>query len=153
MRIRTQCRPCGYPYKTELAASTDSLVCPNCSAERPLEGEPADGERLQNCTLCGSEHLYCQRDVNRGAGCALVALGAAFVPWTYGLSLISLGLVDLWLYYRLPMSVVCYKCDTVFRDARPTERQAEFDLLKHDVLKYGKSWQELDADGNNPHHH
>ena len=35
-------------------------------------------------------------------------------------------------------------CDTVYRDARPGPRQNEFDLLKHDVLKYGKSWQELD---------
>ena len=67
-----------------------------------------------------------------------------FVPWTYGLSLISLSLVDLWLYWRLPESVVCYKCDTVFRDARPQGRQGEFDLLKHDIVKYGKSWQELD---------
>jgi hypothetical protein len=36
--------------------------------------------------------------------------------------------------------VVCYRCDTVYRDARPEPRQKEFDLLKHDVLKYGKSW-------------
>ena len=36
--------------------------------------------------------------------------------------------------------MVCYRCDTVYRDAVPLERQGEFDLLKHDVLKYGKSW-------------
>jgi hypothetical protein len=59
------------------------------------------------------------------------------------LSLIALSLLDLWLYYRLEEAVVCYRCDTVFRDARPQARQSEFDLLKHDVLKYGKSWQDL----------
>ena len=32
----------------------------------------------------------------------------------------------------------------VYRDARPGDRQGEFDLLKHDVLKYGKSWQEIE---------
>lgn len=72
-------------------------------------------------------------------------VGAILVPWTYGLSLVVLSLVDLVLYYLLPLSVVCYRCDTVYRDARPGKRQGEFNLLKHDVLKYGKSWTELEG--------
>jgi hypothetical protein len=95
--------------------------------------------------ICGSPHLYGQKDVNRALGCLVVAVGAVLVPWTYGLSLVLLSLVDLALYLRLPLAVVCYRCDTVFRDARPGPRQGEFDLLKHDVLKYGKSWQDLDV--------
>ena len=78
--------------------------------------------------------------MHRAWGCALVALGAALVPWTYGLSLVVLGGVDFLLHRRLRNAVVCYRCDTVYRDAVPIERQGEFDLLKHDVLKYGKSW-------------
>ena len=66
------------------------------------------------------------------------------MPWTYGLSLVLLGAVDLALFRWLPPAVVCYRCDTVFRDARPSPQQREFDLLKHDVLKYGKSWQEVE---------
>ena len=77
-------------------------------------------------------------------GCLLVAVGASLGPWTYGVSLIVLAGVDLWLYLRLEESVVCYRCDTVYRDARPGTGQGEFDLLKHDVLKYGKTWQEVD---------
>jgi hypothetical protein len=96
--------------------------------------------------VCGCEHLYRQRDFNRALGCGLVALGAALVPWTYGLSLIALSLFDLVLYYRLSEAVVCYRCDTVYRDARPLPRQTEFDLLKHDVIKYGKAWQEVDVE-------
>lgn len=95
---------------------------------------------MHHCLLCGCRHLYRQRDVNRGLGCLLVAVGAALVPWTYGLSLVLLGLVDLALYYRLPEAVVCYRCDTVFRDARPMPRQGTFELLRHDSLKFGKSW-------------
>ena len=53
---------------------------------------------------------------------------------------VVLALVDLVFYYRLREAVVCYRCDTVYRDARPGPRHKEFDLLKHDVLKYGKSW-------------
>ena len=85
--------------------------------------------------------------MNRALGCGLVILGIVFVPWTYGLSLIGLSAIDLWLYYRLSVAVVCYRCDTVYRDARPGPRQGEFDLLKHDVLKYGKSWELLDGEG------
>ena len=74
-------------------------------------------------------------------------IGAILVPWTYGLSLILLSGLDLLLYYRLPLAVVCYRCDTVYRDARPTPRQGEFDLLKHDVVKYGKTWELVDGEG------
>ena len=76
-----------------------------------------------------------------GLGGAVVG-GAALVPWTFGLSLPAFGLVDLWLYRKLKDAVVCYRCDTVYRDAVPGPRQGDFDLLKHDVLKYGKTWSE-----------
>lgn len=78
--------------------------------------------------------------MNRALGCTLVAIGASLAPWTWGLSLIVLTLVDLVLYYRLSWAAVCYRCDTVYRDAIPTPRQGDFDLLKHDVLKYGKAF-------------
>ncbi|MDH3746280.1 MAG: hypothetical protein OES47_14370 [Acidobacteriota bacterium] len=115
--------------------------------------EPGPPLGVTRCGVCGCEHLYRQRDFNRAWGCALVALGAALVPWTFGLSLLLLALVDLIFYLRLPESVVCYKCDTVYRDARPRPRQVEFDLLKHDVIKYGKAWQEVDIEspGFSPH--
>ena len=135
------------PFKERLAREQRQVACPNCGETRALElagWSAADPTNVELCALCGCRHLYRQRDFNRALGCALVLVGAVLVPWTYGLSLLVLALVDLILYYRLPESVVCYGCDTVYRDARPAERQGEFDLLKHDVLKYGKSWQELD---------
>ena len=145
MRIRTQCRSCGMPFRTRLTHSQDEISCPNCDDRLTLDqtGWSQEDERLiEKCLLCGCRHLYRQRDVNRALGCLTVAVGAALVPWTYGLSLVVLAIVDLVLFYRLSESVVCYRCDTVYRDARPGPRQNEFDLLKHDVLKYGKSWAE-----------
>jgi len=135
------------PFKARLERQQDQLDCPNCAAviDVDLAGwSNEDSTRIESCVLCDCRHLYRQRDFNRGLGCSLVAVGAALVPWSFGLSLVVLSLVDLALYYRLPESVVCYRCDTVYRDARPGERQNDFDLLKHDVLKYGKSWQELE---------
>lgn len=147
MRIRTQCRSCGLPFTARLdpAAGSD-LPCPGCGTSRPVDLTAWRGDRIERCALCGCEHLYRQRDFNRALGCGLVALGAVLVPWTWGLSLVALSLVDLLLYARLSDAVACYRCDTLYRDAKPGPRQADFDLLKHDVLKYGKSWQDVDLD-------
>lgn len=150
MRIRTQCRGCGLPFAARLSEQLQQLACPGCGDSREVSPHrlpsKESSRQLESCLLCGCRHLYRQRDFNRGLGCLLVAIGAALVPWTYGLSLVVLSLVDLVLYYRLPQAVVCYRCDTVFRDARPGPRQKEFDLLRHDVLKYGKSWQDLEKE-------
>jgi hypothetical protein len=135
------------PFKTRLERQQAKVVCPNCGDAVALDltgWSSKNPESVERCLLCDCRHLYRQRDFNRALGCVLVAIGAALVPWTYGLSLVLLSGIDLLLYFRLRESVVCYRCDTVYRDARPGERQNEFDLLKHDVLKYGKSWQELE---------
>lgn len=143
MRLRTQCRSCGFPFAASIDRATRELACPQCKAPRPVAASGwSDDEprQIEICPLCDCRHLYRQRDVNRAWGCALVAVGAALVPWTYGLSLVVLGLLDFYLNRKLRNAVVCYRCDTVYRDAVPLERQGDFDLLKHDVLKYGKSW-------------
>ena len=148
MRLRTQCRECGLPFPASIDAAARELACQQCGVARPVAAEGWSDQpprRVEICPLCGCKHLYRQRDVHRAWGCALVALGAALVPWTYGLSLVVLGLLDWYLHRRLRDAVVCYRCDTVYRDAAPLERQGEFDLLKHDVLKYGKSW---DSEGD-----
>lgn len=142
MHIRTQCRACGWPFSAVLTPDTKSLPCPECGTRREVTAENWQGTAVEACPLCGCSHLYRQRDFNRALGCLLVLVGALLVPWTFGLSLPLFGLIDLWLYRRLKDAVVCYRCDTSFRDAVPTARQGEFDLLKHDVLKYGKTWSQ-----------
>ncbi len=152
MRIRTQCRECGLPFSETLTRASTELPCPGCGDVRSLDLEPwseSDPRTIRSCLVCDCRHLYRQRDVNRALGCLLVAIGAVLVPWTYGLSLVVLAGVDLVYYLRLKEKVVCYRCDTVYRDAEPTEGQREFDLLQHDVLKYGKTWQDVDL----PRHH
>jgi hypothetical protein len=156
MRIRTQCRGCGLPFPAVLTSETAELACPNCGQVRPVSREGwTDGPdgRVETCPLCGCRHLYRQRDFSRALGCGLVVVGALLVPWTFGLSLAVCGLIDLWLYRRLKDVVVCYQCDTVYRDARPGPRQTEVDLLKHDVLKYGKTWEPTQGpSAEDPHH-
>jgi len=148
MKIRTQCRDCGFPFRATISPSDVALECQNCGQPRQLSSQGWSDEpprSVTNCPLCDCRHFYRERHFNRALGCSLVLVGAVLVPWTYGLSLIVLSGVDLLVYHKLSESVVCYRCDTVFIDARPTDRQGDFDLLKHDVLKYGKTWQEVDG--------
>ncbi len=144
MRIRTQCRACGLPFAAVLDPGQSPLACPGCGEGRAVAAAGWTSSAVDVCPLCGCRHLYRQRDVHRAWGCALVGLGAVLVPWTYGLSLVGLAGLDWWLSRRLGWAVVCYRCDTVYRDAHPGSRQGDFDLLKHDVLKYGKTWREVD---------
>lgn len=142
MRVRTQCRSCGLPFAAVFSTESAALRCPACGAYRTIAQNSWSENAVEVCPLCGCQHLYRQRDFNRAFGCLLVLVGAVLVPWTFGLSLPLFGLIDLWLYRRLKDAVVCYRCDTVFRDAIPGTRQSDFDLLKHDVLKYGKTWNQ-----------
>lgn len=147
MRIRTQCRACGLPYSTVLDPDRETLTCPGCEDERRLDWQAFDPSRrdaVSSCVVCGCRHLYRQRDVNRALGCLVVAIAIVLAPWTLGVSLLAAAVIDWWLWFRLSERPVCYRCDTVYRDSRPTDGQKEFDLLRHDVLKYGKSWEEVE---------
>ena len=79
MRISTQCRACGFPFRDRIAPGK-SFECPNCGVERAVPRNTWRGSRVDACALCGCEHLYRQRDFNRGLGCLLVLTGAVLVP-------------------------------------------------------------------------
>lgn len=147
MKLRTQCRDCGFPFKTTISTLDTAIDCPSCSQtlQLALRGWTDDPpRRVSECPVCSCRHFYRERHFNRALGCLLVLIGAALVPWTYGLSFVLLSGVDLIMFRRLSDSVVCYRCGSVFMDAKPTARQGDFDLLKHDVLKYGKTWQDVE---------
>ena len=72
MRVRTQCRACGFPFLAELSESTAELPCPNCEVARPVAREGWTDSAVDVCPLCDCRHLYRQRDFNRALGCLLV---------------------------------------------------------------------------------
>jgi len=104
--------------------------CPRCGEVLAFQGGPEIGPTAPAvCVVCGSCFLYWQKDFNQKAGCALVALGAALTPWTYGLSLAFMALVDFVLYQFLPRVSVCYICRARYRGVPPHPDHAVFDLL------------------------
>src|SRR5512146_968440 len=108
------------------------FLCRKCEARlaraagegpRPCEfcGEPSDvvappeNAIIGRCAACGHDELYFQKDFNRTTGIALVVLGSIFVPWTYGLSLLGVTILDYIVWKIVKNVIVCYSCQAVHR--------------------------------------
>jgi hypothetical protein len=80
--------------------------------------------------------FYKQKDFNRKIGVFLFVVAAILSIWTYGLSLVALYLVDLFLFRKLSLVGVCYKCRTNFRKISNIQEIREFDHEMNDRIVY-----------------
>jgi hypothetical protein len=136
--------------------SSVHFLCPKCDARlareageaaRPCDfcGTPSDvvappaGARIERCAACGHDQLFFQKDFNRTTGIVLVAIGAVFVPWTYGLSLFAMSILDYIVWRKVKDVIVCYQCQTVHRGYPPNPDIKPFDLVVHDRHVYGQA--------------
>ncbi len=110
--------------------------CPRCGAAIAVIAPPA-GSIIDRCAACGHDQLYFQKDFNRTTGIALVVLGAIFVPWTYGLSLLGVTILDYIVWRLVKDVIVCYRCQAVHRGYPPNPALKSFDLVTHDRHIYG----------------
>jgi hypothetical protein len=128
------------------------FLCLKCDARLSRdEGGPARGcERcgapsdvvapagiIERCAACGHDQLYFQKDFNRRTGIALVVVGSIFVPWTYGLSLLGVTILDYIVWRMVKNVIVCYRCQAVHRGYPPNPALKPFDLVTHDRHVYG----------------
>lgn len=120
--------------------------CRKCGYERELflSESLKQNKILDACSVCQKSDFYIQRDFPQQAGCLVVLVGACLVPWTYGLSLAAVALVDFILYKTLPNIAVCYHCLSRVRGALPNSKHKPFDhnlfeyFLKEDEKKAGE---------------
>ncbi len=98
---------------------------------------PREGAIIDRCAACSHDQLYFQKDFNRTTGIALVAIGAVFVPWTYGLSLLGVTVLDYVVWRLVKDVIVCYRCQAVHRGYPPNPALKLFDLVVHDRHVYG----------------
>jgi hypothetical protein len=81
-------------------------------------------ERVDRCSRCGSTAFYVQKDFDQRLGCAILAFGAVLAlgaAWRFGgvwlvPVLLAFAAVDFLLARRVPPVVICYRCDTEYRD-------------------------------------
>ncbi|HYC90640.1 MAG TPA: hypothetical protein VEO54_15595 [Thermoanaerobaculia bacterium] len=109
-------------------------ACEHCGAASPVT---APASFVERCAACDHDELYFQKDFNRTTGVALVAVGAVFVPWTWGLSLLAVTILDYIVWRVVKDVIVCYRCQAVHRGYPPNPAIKPFDLVTHDRHVYG----------------
>lgn len=133
------------------------ITCPNCTSS--IEVHPDHTARKVECTVCqhtldvnfNSDHeqgilkvcpvcsrqdFFKQKDFNRKIGVALFVIAAILSLWTYGLSLVALYLVDLFLFKKLSLVAACYKCQTNFRNLSNMSEIRDYDHEMSDRITY-----------------
>ncbi|HXH38267.1 MAG TPA: hypothetical protein VNN08_06540 [Thermoanaerobaculia bacterium] len=115
-----------------------SRPCDFCGAANGVAAPEADAI-IDRCGSCGHEELYFQKDFNRKTGIALVVIGSIFVPWTYGLSLLGVTILDYIVWRIVKDVIVCYDCQAVHRGYPPNPALKPFDLVIHDRHVYGSA--------------
>jgi hypothetical protein len=117
-------------------AGETSRACDFCGGANGVTA-PDEAAIIDRCAACGHAELYFQKDFNRKTGIALVVVGSIFVPWTYGLSLLGVTILDYIVWRIVKDVIVCYECQAVHRGYPPNPRLKPFDLVIHDRHVYG----------------
>lgn len=108
---------CGYCHQKVFSYCTDLLI---------------EKDILNQCPACGCAHLFRQKDFNRTLGVLILILGIGFSYLTYGISLLLVTVLDLFLYFRVKEVAVCYGCSAVFRGFKGIPKLEPFQLVLHD---------------------
>ena len=134
MSVHFLCTHCDARLARE--AGEAALPCEFCGAANDVVAPRADAV-IERCAACGHDQLYFQKDFNRKTGIALVVLGSIFVPWTYGLSLLGVTILDYVVWRLVKDVIVCYECQAVHRGYAVDTAIKPFDLVVHDRHVYG----------------
>lgn len=128
------CSRCEWRLTRE--AGSPAEACENCAEPTDVVAPPPEA-LIDRCAACAHSELYAQKDFNRTTGIALVVVGAIFVPWTWGLSLLGVTILDYVVWRIVRDVVVCYRCQAVHRGYPSNPAIKPFDLVVHDRHVYG----------------
>jgi hypothetical protein len=137
MSVQITCKNCGSSVEVHPDHNSTKAECGVCShiTEAHFTHEHEQGI-LKECPVCTRMDFYKQKDFNRKIGVMLFVIAAIASIWTYGLSLVALYLVDLFLFKRLSPVAICYKCSTNFRKVANIEEIRDFDHEMNDRIVY-----------------
>lgn len=137
MRITAVCADClkGAVFASD--AAPDAVSCPKCGGRREVTLTESVRERnvVDRCVLCGSGHLYIEKDFNGyvGFGILLLAVVGSFVAWPYSWE-VSTGilgvaaLADMVVWKASRDRTICYRCQAAYRGADANPAHKPYDL-------------------------
>jgi len=137
MSVQITCSHCGSSIEVHPDHNAHKVQCEICqhTMDVHFNHEHEQGV-LKECPVCSRQDFYKQKDFNRKIGVALFIIAAILSIWTYGLSLVGLYLVDLFLFRRLAMVAICYKCRTNFRGLANMLEIRDYDHEMNDRIVY-----------------
>jgi len=137
MSVQITCPNCTSSIEVHPDHNAHKVDCAVCQHTMDINFN-ADHEHgvLKECPVCSRQDFYKQKDFNRKIGVALFVIAAILSIWTYGLSLIALYLVDLFLFKRLALVAICYKCQTNFRSLTNMAEIRDYDHEMNDRIVY-----------------
>lgn len=137
MEVQITCTGCGSSVEVIPDSNASKVQCDVCQHVTPvhftLEHEQGC---LKECPVCARQDFYKQKDFNRAIGVGLFVIAAILSIWTLGLSLVALWLMDLFLFRKLSLVAICYKCRTNFRKLKNMAQIRDFDHEMNDRIVY-----------------
>ena len=137
MTVEITCPECGSGVNIYPSLEASSAECDVCQTKVPTKftADHMEG-KLCDCPVCERKDFYQQKDFSRKIGVGLFVIAACFVPWTYGISLIVLWLVDVLLFRKIPNVAICYKCHTNFRSLSNLAEIPQYNHEMNDRIVY-----------------
>lgn len=131
------CPECSSSIEVIPDTNSKKVECDICHHVVPVHftSEHVEGV-LKTCPVCERMDFYKQKDFNRKIGVFLFIVAAILSIWTYGLSLVALYLVDLFLFRKLSLVAICYKCRTNFRQVGNMNEIRDYDHEMNDRIVY-----------------
>jgi hypothetical protein len=137
MEIQITCAACKSSVEVlpdHLASKVQCEICKHV-IDVKFTKEQEEGI-LKECPVCTRMDFYKQKDFNRKIGVILFVIAAILSIWTYGISLVVLYLLDLFLFRKLSLVAICYKCQTNFRKVKNIADIRDFDHEMNDRIVY-----------------
>ncbi len=137
MSVQITCSDCGSSIEVHPTLSAKNAKCTVCNNEEKVNfSEQHLKNELDVCPCCDRKDFYSQKDFNRKLGVILFVIAAILSIWTYGISFIILYAFDFFLFKKLKPIVICYKCQTIFRNVANISKFQGFDHEMNDRIVY-----------------
>ena len=146
MTVHFTCTNCGSGVHVYPSVDAQLIKCDICSHEQAVKFDQNHVDAvLKDCPCCARKDFYSQKDFNRKLGVIIfvfAALVSTFMLWRgmgpqwYLSTFIVLYALDFFLFRRLNLIAICYKCSTIFRNVKNINEIPGFNHEMNDRIVY-----------------
>ena len=111
IRVSNKCNNCKNVYTAKIQQNI--IKCDKCQGESFFFN--SKNLNFEQCSFCNCREFYKRKDFNQNLGCFFVVIGSILLPFTYGISLVVVLIIDMLLHKYIDEVIVCYKCKMEFR--------------------------------------